>query len=133
MRCLTSVRYNMKMDVLAQQVIQSESGEITRTWVPAKVDVPCIARGISGGGIRVVGSIERWSDVHEDVEFVKIQSHYNMTKRDRVTNIRSSSGALAWEDGGVPITFEVIGSTPILGPFGELIEYDILVTKAEVL
>ena len=123
----------MVMDVFSQDNIQNESGEIQRSWVLKESDVPCIARGISGGGIRVVGSTERWGDRYEDVEYVKIQSGYNLSKRDRVGNIRGSGGLLAWENDSVPITFDVVGSTPVMGPFGELMEYDALVTKAEIL
>lgn len=132
MNCLISARFNMKMDVLSQQKVQAESGEIIRTWLPKEQDVSCIARGIAGGGIRVVGSTERWGPTQEDVEYVKIQTTYNMTKRDRVTNIRGSNGTLAWEDDGVPIVFEVLGSSPVVNPFGQIVEYDILVTRAEV-
>lgn len=130
--CLLSARFNMKMDVLKQEKYQTESGEISRHWVAKDEEVPCIARGISGGGIRVVGSTERWGDRHEDVEYVKIQTNYNVSKRDRIQNIRTSNGSLAWEDEGVGMVFDVVGSTPVLGPFGELIEYDVLVTKAEI-
>lgn len=122
----------MSMDVLAQDNFQSESGEIQRTWLPKDVGVKCLARGISGGGIRVVGSTERWGDRYDDVEYVKIQTNYNVSKRDRVTNIKTSNGQLAWEDEGVPIIFDVVGSTPVVGAFGELLEYDVLVTRAEI-
>lgn len=130
--CLLSARFNMLMDVQSQEKYQSESGEIQRSWVTKDTDVSCIARGISGGGIRVVGSTERWGDRYEDVEYVKIQTNYNLSKRDRITNIRTSNGSLAWEDDGIAMVFDVVGSTPVVGPFGELIEYDVLVTKAEV-
>jgi len=132
MFCIASARFNMKMDVLSQEKFQSESGEIQRKWVAKDADIPCMARGISGGGIRVVGSIERWGDTHEDVEYVKIQTGYNLSKRDRLTNIRAANGDLAWEDNNVATVFDVIGSTPVLGPFGELIEYDVLATRAEI-
>jgi len=131
--CLISARFNMKMDVLIQSNYQNESGEIIRGWNISTVGVPCIARGISGGGIRVVGSTERFSDTHEDVEYVKIQTGYNLSKRDRISNIRSKGGLLAWEDNNIAIIFDVVGSTPVLGPFGNIIEYDALVTRAEVI
>lgn len=130
--CLLSARFNMVMDVLSQENFQTESGEINRRWLPKAADVACIARGISGGGIRVVGSTERWGDRHEDVEYVKIQTNYNLSKRDRVTNIRTCHGQLAWEDRGVSIVFDVVGSTPVIDPFGTLVEYDVLVTRAEI-
>lgn len=132
MYCLIHARFNMQMDVLEQTKVQGRSGEVIRTWATKETDVRCIARGISGGGIRVVGSTERWSDVHEDVEIVKIQTGYNLSKRDRIRNIRNSNGTLAWEDDGQDIVFEVVGSTPIMDPFGRLIEYDVMAMRAEI-
>lgn len=127
----------MTMDVLSQTRTQRESGEIVREWSPKLQKVPCMARGISGNGIRVVGSTERWDNRHENVEFVKIRTSYLLDKRDRITNIMDSSGNLAWQElnkEGVetPIEFEVLGSTPIVGPFGDVQEYDVLVTRAEI-
>lgn len=132
LHCLLSARFNMLMDVQTQEKYQTESGEIHRSWATKDTDVACIARGISGGGIRVVGSTERWGDRHEDVEYVKVQTKYNLSKRDRVTNIRSGNNRLAWEDNGEPIVFDVVGSTPVIGPFGDLVEYDVLLTRAEI-
>lgn len=132
MSCLLHARYNMRMDVLEQTKTQTESGAIKRTWQVREADVPCIARGISGGGIRVVGSTERWGDRHEDVEIVKIQTAYNISKRDRIRNIRDSRGNIAWEDEGVDVVFDVLGSMPVLDPFGRIVEYDLMVTRAEV-
>lgn len=122
----------MTMDVMTQTVTQDESGELLREWTITEVGVPCVAAGISGGGIRVVGSIERWGNRYEDVEYVKIQCNYNLSKRDRITNIRTRQGQFAWEDEGVGMTFDVIGAMPVMDPFGRLVEYDILATKADV-
>jgi hypothetical protein len=127
----------MTMDVLSQTRTQAESGEMVREWSLKVAEIPCMARGISGNGIRVVGSTERWNDIHENVEYVKIRTGYLLDKRDRVTNIRDSNGNVAWQElnkSGVeiPIEFDVLGSTPILGPFGDVQEYDVLVTRAEI-
>lgn len=132
MNCLIHGRYNMSFDVLHITRTQRESGEIVRQWVVGETGIPCIARGISGGGIRVVGSTERWGDTHEDVEVVKMQTSYNLSKRDRITNIRTSNGRLGWEDEGEATVFDVVGSTPIFDPFGALVEYDVLLMRAEV-
>lgn len=132
MSCLAHARYTMTMDVLSQTKTQNESGEIVRNWSTKESDVPCIARGIAGGGIRVVGSIERWSSVYDDVEYVKIQCNYNLSKRDRITNIRTNQGTLAWEDDNIGTTFDIIGASPVMDPFGRLVEYDILATKADI-
>lgn len=148
---LTSGRYNMRADVYSQTVVdpvtgdpvyeQDESGAIDRIWdvtgnpndnIADPITIKCIARGISGGGIRVVGSTERWGNEFEDVEWVKLQTNARLSKGDRVGNIRGSNGRLAWKDDlGQPIVFDVLGATPILDPFGQLLEYDCLLQRVQ--
>lgn len=122
----------MTFDLLTLTRIQNESGEIVRAWIPGQTGIKGIARGISGGGIRVVGSTERWGDVHEDVEIVRLQTDFNLSKRDRVSNIRDGSGVLAWEDDGISTIFDIAGAMPVFDPFGRLMEYDVLLMRAEV-
>lgn len=130
MSCLIHARFNMSMDVMVQVSERDpQSGEIKRSWVPdaTRVNVPCHARSITGGGIRVVGSTERWGASYDDVEVVKIQTSEPIQKRERVTNIRDRNGNPAWPD-----VFEVYGSMPIMDPFGHIVEYDLLVQRADV-
>jgi hypothetical protein len=64
---------------------------------------------------------------------------YRITKRDRVTNIRNARGQIIWkeeemENEGVykSTTFDVLGVTPVLDPFGNHIENYALLERAEV-
>lgn len=152
--CLTGARFNMKADIMRQfntepvnpaeptgewTIKQNpESGEIERVWQsrtttdnPATGDVDeglesfnCEARGIIDGGIRVAGTTERFSDLYENVDFVKITfpAHVRLTKRDRVTNIRDKHGNIIWKEeeqpSSPPTVFNVMGVTPIIEPFG---------------
>jgi hypothetical protein len=118
-----------------------DTGEIIRVWVPAEDDpdtvenevematFPCMARGIVDGGIRVAGTTERWDEVYVGVDFVRMifPAHVQMTRRDRITNIRDRDGNVIWreeeafdEDGNHPPTiFSVNGITPMPDPFGK--------------
>ncbi len=134
MSCLIQSTHNMLMDVYDQtKIIDPDSGEVAREWESIKdPNVPCVARGIQGGGIRVVGSTERWSDIYEDVEIVRIQTGYPLKKSQRVRNIRAADGTIAWtEDDGTPTKFEVVGSSAIFDPFGYIVQYDSLLTRAD--
>lgn len=132
MHCLITAKYNMTFDVMSITVIQKPSGAIDRTWAVSATGVSGMARGIQGQGVRVVGSTERWSDNYSDVEVVKLRTQHKLSKRDRVINIRSSNGTIAWdEDSGVGTQFEVLGSTPIFDPWGNLVEYDVMLQRAE--
>lgn len=137
-----------------------DSGAIEKTWVGVVPDdpttpdidessadyqlagVPCEIRGIMDGGIRVAGTTQRFSDIYENVEWVKgtFGVGVDIAKGDRVTNIRNQNGVLIWrneENRGVgqangATVFNVMGVTPVLDPFGQLMEWSALMQRAEV-
>lgn len=172
MRCLTGARFSMKADVLRQGVdpvpVDDEVGgewvtfqdplthEITRVWKPYVSDdtepvvnditksgaFDCIARAIVDGGIRVAGTTERFGEMYENVDFIRIWFPPNviLTKRDRVTNIRDRKGKILWLDEEVSTetpndykatVFNVNGVSPLFDPFNNHIENVALLERAE--
>ena len=165
--CLTSARFNMKADILRASGLTNtnpddpsegewvidhdpDSNEIIREWIPAGDDPDtlevednqlesfrCIARGIVDGGIRVAGTTERFSEVYEGVDYVKISFPPNvqLTRRDRVTNIRTQHGVVLWKEeeraDGAATVFNVVGVTPIIDPFGKHVENTALLERSE--
>ena len=129
-----------------------ETGDITRVWVPASddpetvvdeskayKDVPCIIRGVIDGGIRVAGTTQRFSEIYENVDWVRMNFAPNvrLTKHDRITNIRDRrTGEVMWSeeeiDNNPPSTFSVKGVTPTQGPFGRHVENVALLERTEV-
>lgn len=130
-----------------------ESGEFIRVWTPNVVDDPdtpenereeaglesfrCEARGIIDGGIRVAGTTERFSELYENVDYVKISfpARVRISKRDRITNIRDPRGNIIWKEeeqrDAPPTVFNVMGVTPVIDPFGRHIESQALLERAE--
>jgi len=162
MRCITSARFNMYADILRQDqygtprtpgsYVEKQNPitfEIERIWTSDSDAVtggiqlesmPVIARGIVEGGIRVVGTTERYTPggLLESADYVRLQfpPNYGVSKRDRITNIRSKKGGdILWaeeEHDGAPTVFEVLGVTPIFDPFGMHVENQALLQRAEV-
>lgn len=136
------------------------TGEIIRVWVPDIQDNPdtpedehkpvnrveCIFRGVIDGGIRVAGTTERFGNLYENVDYGKmtVASNVIITKRDRVTNVRDSTGKIMWVEeelglsdvDGVPTykatVFNVLGVTPVPSPFGRHVENFVLLERAGV-
>lgn len=135
------------------------TGEIVKVWVPTPVDdtgtpedetitvneFKCLARGIVDGGIRVAGTTERFGDTYENIDFVKmwVPASTRITKRDRITNIKDSSGRIRWRDeefeAGDPdnptlkaTVFNVNGVTPLFDAFNRCVEQFVLLERAEV-
>jgi hypothetical protein len=132
-----------------------DSGAIEKKWVGDVIDDPitpdidesnlyynlndvrCEVRGVMQGGIRVAGTTQRYSEIYENVEWANatFDKSVNITKNDKVTNIRNADGLLIWrneEGDGGPTTFNVMGVTPALDPFGKLTEWKVLLQRAEV-
>ena len=128
-----------------------DSNEIIRVWKPADnpatptVDesggtqetFPCEARGIIDGGIRVAGTTERFSDTYSGVDYVRISfpPDVQITRRDRVTNIRDKKGRVLWFEeerpDRAPTVFNVVGVTPVIAPFVGHTENVALLERAE--
>lgn len=131
--------------------------EIVKVWVPFEDvlettedesvtfgQIPCIARGIVDGGIRVAGTTERFGDTYENIDFVKmwVPAHVRISKRDRVTNIKDSLGHVRWLDeefddprdltAPQATVFNVNGVTPLFNAFNRMTEQFVLLERAEV-
>lgn len=138
------------------EIVQDpDSGAIERKWVVASsvggtimpdsdldqnpaLSFPCSARGFTDGGLRVVGTTERWSSrgTIQNIDTITLKYPKNMilSDRDRITNLRDkSSNKVLWlQENGKPSVFEVSGTTPIFDPFGNHIENSALMNIAQV-
>ncbi|AXH69952.1 hypothetical protein HWB80_gp226 [Streptomyces phage Karimac] len=161
MSCLISSRFNMRATVLRQagtnpqenpgghwETVQDpDSGAIERVWVPDEDNttpgdqtlvIKCMVRGVTNGGIRAAGTTQRFSEIYENVDWAIIQfpASVVLSKYDRVTNISNSKGQLIWREEEInqaPATvFQVMGSTPVIDPFGNHIENTALLQRAQV-
>lgn len=104
--------------------------------------INCMARGVVDGGVRVGGSTEKFGDIYESIDLVKmwVPAHIKINKRDRVTNIKDSSGTLLWaeeeyhsdEENIRATVFNVNGVIPLLNPFNAVVEQFVMLERAEV-
>lgn len=136
------------------------TNDIIRIWVPYDVphvpdpnnptgvrvlgNIPCVARGIVDGGIRVAGTTERFGDTYENIDYVKmwVPSSVFISKRDRVTNIRDPQGRIKWVDEEfidpretdlpAATVFNVNGVTPLFDAFNQHTENFVLLERAAV-
>jgi hypothetical protein len=158
MRCLLSARFTMTAKVLRQYVDNDvvtghyeyrqdpESGAIERVWVETDPDDPnasaliieCEVKPIINSGMKGAGTTEEWGSRVFDVEWVKMTFSAKdvLSRRDQITEIRDSTGALMWQEeeisGTVPTKFNIVGVTPIADPFGQHVENMALMRRAEV-
>jgi hypothetical protein len=142
------------------------TGEIVRVWQPytnpvdpsspsdppTLLEIPCLARGIVDGGIRVAGTTEWFgSKDYRSIDYVRlwVPPNVNITKRDRVTNIKDTTGKIIWRNEEyepqssdktaeeynqtvLPTLFNVNGVTPLLNAFNRTTEQYVLLENAEI-
>jgi hypothetical protein len=125
----------MTLDIHRNTISQDpKSKQIKSTWTLAQARVPVYANSVQTHAVSDASSGKRFQSDYTEFEFVKILTMVPMTKRDRVTNIRSDDGISLWteEKTGIPTVFEVDGVLPIIDPFGTIQQYEVLAKRVEV-
>lgn len=133
--CVIGGMYNMTADVYRQMKRQNpETGEIERLWQFVET-IPVQARGLGNLRGKDFGSVEKWRDAYSKEDFLRIKTMYPVDDTMRITNVRDANGKITWIEEGAsedPTIFEVVGSTPVIEPFGTHLEYDVFLDRAEV-
>ena len=159
-QCLTSTRFNMQAEVWHWtgvsegtpddvtpghwEVYQDPiTGEIKNIWKPDEntdtppkaITIPCQARGIVDGGIRVAGATETFGAKYYNTEYVRliVPGWVSINKSDRVTNIMDSNSNIVFldeESDGGSTMFNVNGVQPMFDAFNRHIENFVLLQKA---
>ncbi|NBO23008.1 hypothetical protein EBU94_06695 [bacterium] len=124
---------NMKADIYILQAAQSESGAITRKWLYSKT-INCRAEALDtlkGGKI-----IDQTVDGFYDQIIVRLKTTEQISRRARITAIRSSDGKSVFPEieriQQPDIIFEIKNTHAVTDPFGKISYYETLLKKAVV-
>lgn len=129
---------NMSCDIYVQKNIQSDSGVVTRQWLYDQTII-CKAMPVANrsGSSKVddkqygTGTTGYVEDIH-----VKLQSPIRLSKRWRISNIKSSSGeSIFLEPDRIELQdtiFDIVSNHPVLDPFGKIAYYAINLRRAQV-
>lgn len=123
-----------------------DTGAIERRWVETSTaptsDIPntiqtidCIGRGFTDTGYRTPTNIERFYKGEYNIsEFIELRypASVSLNRNDLVANVRKEAEVVWKEDNGNPTFFDVLGETPILGPFNQVIEKMAILKRSEV-
>lgn len=158
MRCLASAKFSMLMDIIkpvgapaspggSYTFVQNpDSGALEEVWIadpfnPDEEDgrvisgVPCLAKAAITSSIRAA---EKFGAEYINDEWVKVTIPFNtdISLRDKVRNIRTSSGNTIWSEeessGNPPTIFDVYRVSPVVDGFGQVVEKVILIKRSEV-
>jgi hypothetical protein len=139
--CLFSTRYSMTAEVYRKDRITTKSGQVKSVWVldtsvgSAGV-IDCIVMPFLSESFTRQGTGEEFGSKYLSVEFLKMSSAINIPRSAQVANIRNKAdGVLIYKDvefGAAPGTwYNSSGTAPVIGPFGEIVDYQTLLSRAE--
>jgi hypothetical protein len=127
---------SMKADIYLQLDTQDENtGSIKKEWIFTRT-VQCSAKGIvSNSTSSRSGDKQVLSNKYSNEQKLEIRTPEQITYREKVTNIRDMNGNVIWKEinypNNTPTVFEIIGSTPITDPFGNVLAYNSVAKRSE--
>lgn len=125
-----------KMDVYVQYDLQdSDTGAIKKEWQYAKT-IDCSVKGMVSNSTSTRANDRQIIDNrYKNEQFVQIRTTEKITVRNKITNVRNSSGEYVWTEldypTETPTVFEVVGVTPITDPFGTIVAYNTTAKRSE--
>lgn len=133
--CLISATYPFLADVYTQERIKSASGQITRKWTVLKT-VECVVTAFSSTSFKTQATSEKFGALYTEQGYLKMLTPTNIGRSVQVTNIRQkSNGEVVYKEIELkdtpPTWYNCNGSSPVLDPFGRIIQFDSLILRAE--
>lgn len=126
---------SMKMDIYVQSEKQDKNtGSIVKEWNYSRTE-NCHAKGIVSNTSRRGSDTQQISAKYSNTQVIEVRTEKRITLREKVTNIRDSKNKYIWTEldypTETPTVFEVVGSTPITDPFGNVMAYNTLLKRSE--
>ena len=125
----------MKMDVYRQEEEQdANTGAMVRIFSYIKT-IDCYARGIISQSTGKASDNQKFSNKYSNNQYLEARTSDRLTARDKIKNIIDINGNPVWYELNYPndtsTVFDVVGTTPISDPFGNIIGYNSSLQRAE--
>jgi hypothetical protein len=126
----------MQLDLYVQSNSQDpDTGAISKQWNYNQT-LSCSAKGnISNSGTSRGSDKQTLDNRYRNEQLIQIRTIQKINIRHKITNIRNRDGGYIWTElnypSETPTVFEVIGTTPISDPFGNIIGYNTTAKRSE--
>ena len=125
----------MKMDVYRQSERQDpNTGAMFREFSYIKT-IDCYARGVITESRNRSNDNQKFSNKYSNNQYIEVRTSERLTARDKVKNIVDVNGKPIWYELNYPndtdTVFDVVGTTPIAEPFGNVVGYNSSLQRAE--
>ena len=126
----------MRLDVYRQTEEQDvNTGAIKKQW-NYYTTIPCSAKGIiSNSTSSRSGDKQIIGNRYSNDQHLEIRTIDRLTSRDKITNIRTANDEVIWKEINfpteTPTIFEIVGTTPITDPMGNILAYNSMIKRSE--
>ena len=126
----------MRLDLYRQSDSQDpNTGAILKSWNFYKT-LDCHAKGIiSNSSSSSTNDRQVFGNKYTNQQMIQVRTSDKITYREKVTNIRDAKNKSIWTEidfpTETPTVFEVVGSTPITDPFGNVVGYNTTLSRSE--
>jgi hypothetical protein len=127
---------SMSLDVYRQSEIQDpDTGALKKEWNYHRT-IDCHAKGVISNSATTRSSDKQiFDNRYKNDQVIQVRTKEKLTMREKVTNIRDASNNVIWTEinfpSETPTVFEVIGTTPITDPFGNVLGYNSSMKRSE--
>jgi hypothetical protein len=133
---VVEAKYAMQLDLYRVQIDQDpNSGEIKRKWIYTET-LPCLAKSIISSGVRSPSNDKTVDSRYMVEEILKVMTLVKLPRNAKISNVRDLNGLVLWEEAeisGNPATiFDIVGSTPIIDGFGQILEYETTIQRSDI-
>ena len=128
--------FTMNMDVYRQYDEQDpNTGAITKNWNYYQT-IPCYAKGIiSNSATARSGDRQVFNNRYDSKQIIEVRTLEKLSIREKISNIRTEHGEVIWTElnypTNSPTVFEVVGTTPMTDPFGDVLAWNSVLKRSE--
>lgn len=126
----------MQLDLYIQTNSQDpNTGAMSKEWNYNQT-LSCSAKGnISNSGASQGSDRQVIDNKYTNHQMIQIRTIEKINIRHKITNIKNKNGGYPWTELNYPLetptVFEVVGTTPISDPFGNIIGYSTTAKRSE--
>lgn len=130
--CFGSAAYSLKADVWTKKRVISSTGQISYSWQFWKT-ISCSVSSFSSTSFKAQGVNETFGELYEKMAYATMKTKEDIGRDVQITNIRNKTGVVYREielKNSPPTWFNTHGSNPKTDPFGSIVEYETLLSRA---
>lgn len=134
--CFLSAGYAFKADIYTKRRFKDDTtGQIEYKWQLWKT-VDCLVSPFVSTSFKAQGTTESFGEMYDKQSYLNFVCKENIGRNVQITNIRNkTTGEVIYCEielrGAPPTWYNSMGSSPVLDPFGSVVEWSTLIERAE--